>query len=235
MCLDCSENCACWSPSTLGARPSAGTLMTRRGPCTNMGPLRGLMPSALCPANPFSSGFCIPCPYSLEGESPWRCHDTETLSTILAHCEGKPQVSSGGFPSQTARNAEIWCFLCCYPNKLMNKQSVCQWFQIPWGSCRCYCQHIVTAMACWLSMYLDKRSGLVMMWQWQLWVASLPWSQSTDHLTHSWHCHINTHFPHLFRSHLSYLPLCQFYQPLVNTYFNPNYLIFYYASFISHL
>ena len=36
-------------------------------------------------------------------------HDMEMLFALLAICEGNP----GGFPSQRASDAELWCFLCC--------------------------------------------------------------------------------------------------------------------------
>ena len=41
----------------------------------------------------------------------WR-HDTETLSTLLALCEGNPPVTSG-FPSQRTSNAELSLLLAC--------------------------------------------------------------------------------------------------------------------------
>ena len=43
------------------------------------------------------------------------------LSASLALCEENPPVT-GGFPSQMANDMELWCFLCCEPDKLLNKQ-----------------------------------------------------------------------------------------------------------------
>ena len=50
----------------------------------------------------------------------WRRHDMDTLSALLALCEGNPPVT-GGFLSQRASNAEIWCFfyisrISCWTN-----------------------------------------------------------------------------------------------------------------------
>ena len=41
---------------------------------------------------------------------PWWYHAMETLSTLLALCEGNPPVT-GGFPSQRASNVDFWCLL----------------------------------------------------------------------------------------------------------------------------
>ena len=38
------------------------------------------------------------------------CNDMNTLSTLLALCEGNPPVT-GGFPSQQTSNVVLWCFL----------------------------------------------------------------------------------------------------------------------------
>ena len=43
----------------------------------------------------------------------------------------------GGFPSQWACNAELWCFVVVNMNNLFNKQSRCSWFHTPWCSCHC--------------------------------------------------------------------------------------------------
>ena len=52
----------------------------------------------------------------------WRRHDVDTLSTLLALCEGNPP-GTGGFLSQIASNAEIWCLFYIHLNKLLSKQS----------------------------------------------------------------------------------------------------------------
>ena len=44
----------------------------------------------------------------------WWCHDMEMISASLSLCEGNLPIA-GGFPSQRANNAELWCFLCCLP------------------------------------------------------------------------------------------------------------------------
>ena len=64
--------------------------------------------------NPTQFGFC----------AIWSYGDAMTWTHVLHNwplCVGNPPVT-GGFPAQRASNAEFWCFLCCYPNKLLNKQ-----------------------------------------------------------------------------------------------------------------
>ena len=65
-------------------------------------------------------------------EDQWGCHDIAMLNywTLV-----RPLVSSG-FPSQRASDAEH-----CSLNKLLNKQSGCRWFEMPW----CWCE--VTGMS----------------------------------------------------------------------------------------
>ena len=46
--------------------------------------------------------------------------DMETLSALLALCEGNPPVT-GGFPSQRSSNADLWCFLGCYPEQAVQQ------------------------------------------------------------------------------------------------------------------
>ena len=47
-------------------------------------------------------------------------HDTETFSALLFLNGGNPSISNG-FPSQRVYDMELWCFLGCWPNKLLNK------------------------------------------------------------------------------------------------------------------
>ena len=72
---------------------------------------------------------------------PWDLNGSEYMilwhgktSAWLSLYEGNLRVT-GGFPSQRDRNAELWCFLSVCPNKMFDKQSSCQWFQMPWSSC----------------------------------------------------------------------------------------------------
>ena len=59
----------------------------------------------------------------------WWRHNMETFSTLLALCERNPMT--GRFLSQSAKNAEFWCFRCFSLNKLCNKRSSFRWFQTP--------------------------------------------------------------------------------------------------------
>ena len=49
---------------------------------------------------------------------------------LLAHCERNPQVT-GGFPSQRASNVKLWCLFVVSMNKMLNKQLICWWFEMP--------------------------------------------------------------------------------------------------------
>ena len=51
---------------------------------------------------------------------PWWHHDMETLSLLLALCEGNPPVT-GGFPSQRASNMSFDVFFDVTQNELLNK------------------------------------------------------------------------------------------------------------------
>ena len=74
---------------------------------------------------------------------PWLCHDMETLSPLLALCEGNPLVTSG-FPSQMARMESFDIFFVVSLNKLLNKQLSCQWFVMSWCSCDTTVMHTST-------------------------------------------------------------------------------------------
>ena len=64
----------------------------------------------------------------------WRHHELETISILLALCEGNLPVT-GGFPSQ---RVIMWSFDVLFDvslNKLLNKQSSCRWSEMLWCSC----------------------------------------------------------------------------------------------------
>ena len=46
----------------------------------------------------------------------WKRHGMETLSALLAFCEGNRRVIDG-FQSQMASNTELWCYFYCKPDK----------------------------------------------------------------------------------------------------------------------
>ena len=48
------------------------------------------------------------CDYTISGGCPWR-HDMDKLSIFLAPCEGNRSLT-GGFVSQRASDAKLWCF-----------------------------------------------------------------------------------------------------------------------------
>ena len=64
---------------------------------------------------------------------PWRRHEMEALSTLLALCEGNPPLT-GGFPSQRVSNVGLWCIFVAILNKLLNKVLRSWWFETPWHS-----------------------------------------------------------------------------------------------------
>ena len=71
----------------------------------------------------------------------WR-HQIETLLTLLMFCEKNPPVTAE-FSSQRASDAELWCYLCCYAENPLNKQSSCRWFgKMPmWRLCNIKALH----------------------------------------------------------------------------------------------
>ena len=63
----------------------------------------------------------------------WWRQDVETLSALLALCEGTPSVTCG-FDSQKAKIADIWCFFDVSTSQSLNKNSSCRWSETPWRS-----------------------------------------------------------------------------------------------------
>ena len=66
----------------------------------------------------------------------------ETLSALLALCEGNPPVT-GGFPSQrpVTRSFDIFCDLRL--NKRLSKESIPQWFKTPSHSSWRHCNILI--------------------------------------------------------------------------------------------
>ena len=59
----------------------------------------------------------------------------QALSVSLALCEEKPPVS-GRFPhKELMKQLRLWWFLYVRSNKVLYKQSSCQWFETSWCSC----------------------------------------------------------------------------------------------------
>ena len=79
--------------------------------------------------------------------SPWWRHDIETLTTLLGLHDGNALATSG-FPLQRANDAELWWYLCCQLNTLLNMELSCQWFEMPLGS------HENAAMLCFVVLLL---------------------------------------------------------------------------------
>ena len=83
-----------------------------------------------------------PCHASLENDSlPWRGHQMETFSTLLAFCVGNSPVT-GKFPSQRPMTQSFDAFFDMHLNKHLSKQSICQWFVMPscslWHHCNVF-------------------------------------------------------------------------------------------------
>ena len=55
----------------------------------------------------------------------WWGHDMETLSALLASCEGNRLVTGGEFSSQRASERELRCFLCGYPGQVASDLTHC--------------------------------------------------------------------------------------------------------------
>ena len=78
----------------------------------------------------------------------------ETLSALLALCEGNPPVS-GGFPSQRASNVKLWCILWCSPEQMVkNSRFAGNFIRRPTPSCNVILmyQHHVQGWEYYLSM-----------------------------------------------------------------------------------
>ena len=67
--------------------------------------------------------FCNPFFYLTDWSFHWLCRgDIQTLSALLAHCEGNQPVT-GGFTLEKVRKAELWLFFVINMDKVLNKQS----------------------------------------------------------------------------------------------------------------
>ena len=65
---------------------------------------------------------------------PWWHHVTKTFSPSLALCASTPPVISG-FPDKRAVMRVFDISFIISSNKLLNKQSSCQWLEVPWCLC----------------------------------------------------------------------------------------------------
>ena len=69
----------------------------------------------------------------------WK-HDMKMVSSLLALCEGNPVVTGGFPPKQPLIQSLSFDVFFVVGLKLLNKQSTCQWVEMPWHS------HDVTVM-----------------------------------------------------------------------------------------
>ena len=53
---------------------------------------------------------------------------------VTGHLWGNPPVA-GGFPSQSASNVEIWCFVWCQSRQAVEKCLGRRWFETSWCHC----------------------------------------------------------------------------------------------------
>ena len=65
------------------------------------------------------------------GSRTQRCHDTDTLSALLAIWVGTPSFIDG-FPSWMVSNGELWWFRCFSMYKLLTTKSYWLWSETPW-------------------------------------------------------------------------------------------------------
>ena len=77
----------------------------------------------------------------LDGVFPWWRHHIETFSASLALCAGNSPVT-GEFPSQRPVTRSFDVFFYLRLNKLLSKQSMYRWFEMPsrslWRHCNPY-------------------------------------------------------------------------------------------------
>ena len=76
-------------------------------------------------ACPLSGHLCsIGSPYEQTPKKSWWRHKMETLSAVLALCEGDP-LATDGFPSQRPLTQSFDVFFDMHLNKRLSKQSIC--------------------------------------------------------------------------------------------------------------
>ena len=94
--------------------------------------------------------------YAIENResSSWRCHDMEAFSKLLALCVGTPPAT-GGFPSQRARGMELWCFLWCMPEWILEQTAELMVIGTPW--CWCDASFAITQRTRDLSRYAPSQ------------------------------------------------------------------------------
>ena len=85
--------------------------------------------------------------------------EMETLSTLLAFCEGNPTVT-GEFLAQRSVTQSFEIFFDLHLNKWLSKQSGLQWFRRHWTY---YDVTVITVLVQNISHYMqaDRRQGLV--------------------------------------------------------------------------
>ena len=64
---------------------------------------------------------------------PWRRHQVEKNSALLALCAGK-SPGTGQFPSQRPVTRTFGVLFDLHLNKRLSKQSICGWFETSWSS-----------------------------------------------------------------------------------------------------
>ena len=96
----------------------------------------------------------------------WR-HDMETLSSLLAPCEGNPLVT-GGFPSQIAANADPWCLFEVRLNQVLNKYSIGRRSEMPWRTGdstlmvrQCFLENPSRKISAWESIFKHESYSYV--------------------------------------------------------------------------
>ena len=84
----------------------------------------------------------------------WGSHNMETLSSLLALCEGSPSVT-GGFLSQLTSNADLWYFTLARINYWTNTRSA--------GDLRRHDAH-VASLSCQIHIIPSQRAINAVMW-----------------------------------------------------------------------
>ena len=117
--------------------------------------------------------------YSCLTPQSWGHHEMEILSVLLGFCEGNATVTSG-FPSQRARNVELWCFLCCRPEQTI--EHTVEWMVIWAAHVMIYGNHPRLSLCVWcifvnevlyfdqisLKFPIDNKPALVQIMAWHL-------------------------------------------------------------------
>ena len=132
-----------WRILTAKLRYNCALIRAGRGRSTCPRPTASLSTPSLAPPPPIAT-----CSYGdTQASHSWWRHKMETFSASLALCVGNREIT-GEFPSQMplTRSSDVFFYL--RPNKRLNKQSICRWFETSLRSLWRHC-NVGEKIICW--------------------------------------------------------------------------------------